>query len=111
MSRVAYVGNISVGGWHGLNYNQLEIRSNGFLDAFLAAQRNLAAGGTEQGRIHRRARQAVCTGRGIPTSLNNYILQGQVALRCQLHRHDGPMDQGTYGGLVAKAGLAETSSA
>ena len=41
--QVAYVGNISVGGWRAMNLDQLEMRQNGFLEGFLAAQRNLAA--------------------------------------------------------------------
>jgi len=43
--QIAYVGNTSVGGWRAMNYNQIEMRKNGFLQGFQAAQRNLAANG------------------------------------------------------------------
>lgn len=42
---VSYVGNKATGLPRSINLNQIEIRKNGFLDGFLAAQRNLAASG------------------------------------------------------------------
>ncbi len=41
--QIAYVGNSSANAWRAPNFNQIEMRSNGFLEGFLAAQRNLAA--------------------------------------------------------------------
>jgi len=43
--QVAYVGNKASGLPRGIDINQLQIRGNGFLTGFLAAQRNLAANG------------------------------------------------------------------
>lgn len=43
---VSYVGNHAVGQWQAANLNQVEMRSNGFLDAFKIAQRNLEANGS-----------------------------------------------------------------
>lgn len=40
---VSYVGNKATGLQRALDLNQIEIRKNGFMDGFLAAQRNLAA--------------------------------------------------------------------
>lgn len=42
---LSYVGNKATGLPRGVNINQVEIRKNGFLEGFLAAQRNLAATG------------------------------------------------------------------
>ncbi|MBM3790417.1 MAG: hypothetical protein FJW35_08715, partial [Acidobacteria bacterium] len=42
---VSYVGNHATGLPRAVNFNQIMIRGNGFLNGFLAAQRNLAAGG------------------------------------------------------------------
>jgi hypothetical protein len=42
---VAYVGNKATGLPRAINLNQIEVRENGFLAGFLAAQRNLGAGG------------------------------------------------------------------
>ena len=42
---VSYVGNKVTGQQRAVDFNQLELRSNGFLDGFLAAQRNLTANG------------------------------------------------------------------
>lgn len=41
----SYVGNKATGQQRAVDFNQLEIRKNGFLEGFLAAQRNLAASG------------------------------------------------------------------
>ena len=43
--QISYVGNKATGLPRGVNFNQIASRSNGFLDGFIAAQRNLAANG------------------------------------------------------------------
>jgi hypothetical protein len=109
----AYVGNISVGGWRAINDNQIEIRSNGFLDGFLAAQRNYCPNGPTN----------PCTGNpnvgesigvlstifkplgGIPTSQNTAISQGQVAT---LANFADTTIVGVRGGLLPAAGLKST---
>lgn len=42
---IAYVGNHAVGQIRGRDINEINVRDNGFLDGFLAAQQNLAASG------------------------------------------------------------------
>src|SRR5262249_40877468 len=42
----SYVGNHAAGMWRAENLNQIEIRNNGFLNAFRIAQSNLAANGS-----------------------------------------------------------------
>jgi len=79
--QAAYVGNHAVGTWRARNFNQIEIRKNGFLNEFLAAQRNLAANGDPNkgeplgnlGKLF-----APASGGRIPSSFNTYIQQGQV---------------------------------
>lgn len=45
MLAVSYVGNKATGMQRGIDLDELEVRSNGYLDGFLAAQRNKAANG------------------------------------------------------------------
>jgi len=104
----AYVGNISVGGWRAMNYNQVEIRANGFLDGFLAAQRNLAANGNpNKGESIGVLGKLFAPLGGIPTSQNNNITQGQTAALADF------IDTTTQGGskrgwLVTAAGFPDT---
>jgi hypothetical protein len=100
--QVAYVGNHSVGGWRAKNYNQVEIRSNGFLSAFKAAQRNLAANGDpNKGESIGVLAQifSVAPGGKIPNTLNTYIQTGQAAYLANY------IDQTAL--LTTKAGLAD----
>jgi hypothetical protein len=102
------VGNISVGGWRAMNYNQVEIRANGFLDGFLAAQRNLAANGNpNKGESIGVLGQLFAPLGGIPTSQNNNITQGQVA---SLADFVDTTTQGSTkrGWLVTAAGFSDT---
>lgn len=110
---IAYVGNKGTGLHRAFNINQVEIRKNGFLSAFLAAQRNLAKNGSPNvgesigilGQIFPPG--ASGTVGSIPASLNTNISQGQAA------RVADQIDRGLVGGLgpgglLANAGLAQT---
>src|SRR5262249_23573970 len=83
-AQIAYVGNINVGGWRAINYDQINIRDNGFLQGFLAAQRNLAAFGNPNPTSTRGESIGVlgtlfAPMGGIPSSQNSNISQGQAA--------------------------------
>jgi hypothetical protein len=106
--QASYVGNISVGGWRAMNYNQIEIRKNGFLNDFLAAQRNLAANGNpNKGEAIGVLGKLFAPLGGIPSSLNTAISQGQAAYIAN-YADTNPAGTGTRGGLVAAAGLPLT---
>ena len=112
---MAYVGNIGVGGWRAINYDQIQVRTNGFLTGFLAAQRNYCPNGPAN----------PCTGNpnvgepigvlatlfaplgGIPSSQYSAITQGQVATLANF-ADTTPSGTGVRGGLVTRAGLAST---
>ncbi len=103
---ISYVGNIGVGEWRAIAHNELKIRENGFLDGFLAAQRNLAANGNpNKGEDIGVLAQVFGPLGGIPSSQNTRIRQGQVA------RVADYADTLTYndrrGGLLEAAGLPE----
>jgi hypothetical protein len=101
----SYVGNHAIGMWHGTNLNQVEIRDNGFLDAFKIAQKNLADNGN------------ILTGQPIgtleplfsllPASQNNLITQGQVASLAN-YIDTTTLQTGVRGGLLGLAGLPDT---
>ena len=110
---VAYVGNKATGLHRAYTINQIEIRKNGFLSAFQAAQRNLAANGSPNigesvgalGQIF----PATIPGQvaGMPAALNTSISQGQAA------RVADQIDRGLVGGLppgqlLQNAGLPDT---
>jgi hypothetical protein len=101
----SYVANHSVGMWRGLNLNQDNITTNGFLQAFDIAQANLAASGNP------------LTGQSlgsltplfklVPSSQYNLITQGQAAALAD-YLDTTTATTGVRGGLVAAAGLPAT---
>jgi hypothetical protein len=110
---VAYVGNKATGLHRAYTINQIEIRNNGFLSAFQAAQRNLAANGNpnvgESVGVLGRIFPASVPGQvaSIPAALNTSISQGQAA------RVADQIDRGLVGGLppgqlLQNAGLPDT---
>jgi hypothetical protein len=106
--QASYVGNIGVGAWRAININQIEIRSNGFLTGFLAAQRNLAANknpniGEDIGVL----KQLFAPLGGIPSSQNTGISQGQAATLADF-ADTTSLGTGKRGGLVTAAGLPIT---
>jgi len=106
--QTSYVGNISVGGWRAININQIEIRKNGFLAGFQAAQRNLAANknpniGEDIGVL----KQLFAPLGGIPSSLNTAISQGQAATVADW-ADTTSQGTGKRGGLITAAGLPIT---
>jgi hypothetical protein len=103
----AYVGNISVGGWRAINYNQVEILKNGFLDAFLAARRNLATNGNpNRGEPIGVLGKLFAQAGGIPSNLYSLISDGQVAALANYI--DTTVDWTSKpGGLVAAAGYPD----
>src|SRR5262249_9465117 len=73
----AYVGNHAVGEWRAENLNQVEIRKNGFLDAFKIAQRSLAQNGSPTRGESLGALNNLFS--LIPTAQNTLITTSQVA--------------------------------
>jgi hypothetical protein len=106
--QVSYVGNHTVGEWRAINYNQIEIRKNGFLKDFLAAQRNLAASGNPNNGepIGVLAKLFAPLG-GIPASQYTTISQGQAATLADF-ADTTPLGTNVRGGLVSAAGLPLT---
>src|SRR5262249_34554695 len=101
----SYVGNHAVGQWRGVNVNQVEVRNNGFLDAFKIAQANLAQNGSPTtgqslGRLDALFRL-------IPSSQNTLISQGQVGALADFV-DTTTLVTGVRGGLVERAGLPAT---
>ncbi len=102
---VAYVGNHAVGQPQAINLNQIEMRKNGFLDAFKIAQRNLAQNGNPT------------TGQSLgnltalfnlaPASQYILITQGEAAALANF-LDTTTLLTGKRGGLLARAGLPET---
>ena len=105
--QVAYVGNTSVGGWRAINYNQIEIRKNGFFEGFLAAQRNLAAtGNANKGESIGVLATLFAPMGGVPSAQNTNISQGQVATLANYA--DTTVFNNVRGGLVTASGLPIT---
>lgn len=105
--QMAYVGNTSVGGWRAINYNQIELRKNGFLEGFLAAQRNLAANGNpNKGESIGVLATLFGPMKGIPSSQNTNISQGRAATLANFA--DTTVFNKVRGGLVTAAGLPIT---
>jgi hypothetical protein len=101
----SYIGNHAVGQWRGQNINQIEIRKNGFLEAFKIAQSNLAQNGNPN--TGRSLGNLDGLFRLIPTSQYNLITQGQVgALADYLDTTE--LQTGKRGGLIERAGLPVT---
>jgi hypothetical protein len=106
---IAYVGNGGSGLHRAWNLNTIQVRGNGFLQAFQAAQRNLAANGNPNmgedvgllGSLFPATEAGMVA--SIPSSLDTNIEQGQVA------RVADQIDRGQVGGdpgeLVENAGL------
>lgn len=106
--QAAYVGNHTTGEWRAINYDQIEIRKNGFLDGFLAAQRNLAANGNpNKGEPIGVLATLFAPLGGIPASQNSTIAQGQVASLANF-ADTTPLGTGVNGGLVTLVGLPVT---
>jgi hypothetical protein len=102
---VAYVGNHAVGQWRAENLNQIEIRKNGFLDAFKIAQRNLAQNGSPVRGESLGALQPLFE--LIPSSQNALISEGQAAALANF-LDTTTLTTNVRGGLVARAGLPNT---
>ncbi len=106
--QAAYVGNISVGGWHGINYNQIEIRKNGFLNGFLAAQRNYSKNGNPNvGEDIGVLKTVFAPLGGIRSAQYTVISQGQVASLAD-YADTTTAFNGVRGGLITAAGLPVT---
>ncbi|MBM3790547.1 MAG: hypothetical protein FJW35_09390, partial [Acidobacteria bacterium] len=104
----SYVGNISVGPWRAININQIEIRNNGFLQGFLAAQRNLAANGNpNKGEDIGVLKQLFAPLNGIPSSQNAAISRGEAATVAN-YADTTTSGTGVRGGLLTAAGLPIT---
>lgn len=101
----AYVGNHAVGMWRGADVNQIEIRKNGFLDAFKIAQSNLATSGSLITGQSLGTLEALF--RLVPASQNTLITQGQVAALANF-LDTTTLTTGTIGGLLPLAGLPAT---
>lgn len=101
----SYVGNHSVGMWRGVNLNQVNMTTNGFLDAFKIAQANLAANGNPT--TGQSLGNLTSLFKLVPSSQNNLITQGQAAALGNYLDTTTQMT-GTRGGLVTLAGLPAT---
>ena len=80
-----YVGNVARNQWLGVNYNEVNIFENGFLDDFTAAQANLAAsdGATFQGSQRTPVMDQAFAATGLDANYTNgqfitYLQQGQA---------------------------------
>jgi len=102
---VSYVGNHASGLWRGLNLNQDNITTNGFLNAFNIAQANLTANGSPTTGQSLGNLQSLF--KLVPSSQYNLITQGQVAALAD-YLDTNTAQTGTRGGLVALAGLPAT---
>jgi hypothetical protein len=101
----SYVGNHAVGMWRGINLNQDNITTNGFLSAFDIAQANLAASGSPL--VGQSLGSLLPLFKLVPSSQYTLITQGQVAaLADYLDTNTGTT--GVRGGIVAAAGLPST---
>jgi hypothetical protein len=91
--------------WRGINLNQDNITTNGFLSAFDIAQSNLAANGNPTTGQSLGNLQPLF--KLIPSSQYNLITQGQVAALAD-YLDTNTAQTGTRGGLIALAGLPAT---
>jgi len=101
-----YVGNHAVGIWRAVNLNQIEIRNNGFLDAFRIAQSNLAASGGKS-LLGQSLGTLEPLFKLVPSSQFNAITQGQAAALADF-LDTTTLQTGQRGGLVTLAGLPVT---
>lgn len=102
---VSYVANHAVGMWRGINLDQDNITTNGFLTAFRTAQANLAANGKPTVGQSLGNLQALFG--LVPSSQFNLITQGQVGALAD-YLDTNPGTTGVRGGIVAAAGLPST---
>lgn len=102
---LSYVGNHAVGMWRGLNLNQDNITTNGFLNAFQIAQTNLAQNGSPTVGQSLGALQSLF--KLVPASQYNLITQGQAAALAD-YLDTNPGTTAVRGGIVAAAGLPAT---
>jgi hypothetical protein len=101
----AYVGNHAVGQWRAVNFNQVEIRKNGFLDAFKIAQRNLAQNGNPTRGESLGSLDGLFA--LIPSAQYNLITTNQAAALADF-LDTTTLSSGVRGGLVKAAGLPNT---
>lgn len=101
----SYIGNHAVGQWRAENVNQLEVRKNGFLEAFKIAQGNLERNGSPVAGQSLGALDALF--RLIPAAQNNLIAQGQVGALAD-YLDTTTAVTGARGGIVQRAGLPAT---
>jgi hypothetical protein len=101
----SYVGNHAVGMWRGINLNQDNITTSGFLSAFQIAQANLAANGNPT--TGQSLGNLTALFKLVPSSQYNLITQGQVAALAD-YLDTNTAQTGTRGGLVTLAGLPST---
>ena len=101
----SYVANHSVGMWRGINLNQDNITTNGFLSTFQIAQANLAANGNPN--TGQSLGNLTPLFKLVPSSQYNLITQGQTAALAD-YLDTNPGTTGTRGGIVAAAGLPAT---
>ncbi len=102
---VSYVGNHAVGMWRGLNLNQDNITTNGFLNAFETAQSNLAQNGNPT--VGQSLGNLQTLFKLVPASQYNLIAQGQAAALAD-YLDTNPGATGKRGGIVAAAELPAT---
>lgn len=101
----SYVGNHAVGQWRAENLDQIEIRKNGFLDAFKIAQSNLQQNGNPT--TGQSLGQLTALFRSIPTAQYTLINQGQVGALANF-LDTTTLQTGVRGGLIGRAGLPPT---
>jgi hypothetical protein len=100
-----YIGNHAVGMWRSSDLNQVQIRSNGFLNAFLIAQANLAANGSPTNGQSLGSLQSLFA--EVPAGEYTVITQGQAASLANYLDTTAPTG-GARGQLVTNAGLPAT---
>lgn len=98
----SYVGNHEVGLWRGVNLNQVQMLSNGFLSAFEIAQQNLAQNGSPTKGQSLGSLQPLFA--LVPSSQYVLINQGQAAALADF-LDTTTLKTGTRGGLLGLAGL------
>ncbi|MFH1572504.1 MAG: TonB-dependent receptor, partial [Acidobacteriota bacterium] len=101
----SYVGNHSVGMWRAINYNQVEMRNNGFLDAFKIAQRNLAQSGSPITGESLGSLEPLF--KRVPSAQYTLITQGQAASLANF-LDTTTLTTNIRGGLLTLAGLPAT---
>ena len=98
---LAYIGNHAVGQPRATDLNQIEIRKNGFLEGFLAAQSNLATNGDPLVGADTGVFGQIWRAAGNPSSLNDDISRGEAAAVADF------VDRTLKGAPLAEAGLPD----